>query len=661
MMDVKTMRKHSSTVMMMVLRELRKREGVLIVIWDKPKRKKKKSKEKIKTENREAEVKKSTKDPKDKRKKQKGSKSNEVIYEVSLTHESLQKELKRANMELASQATDIEELKHKLRKRDEEISAMQLFIHLKERELEISIAAKRLDQILFEGLRVEFGSGLEALNNGDVPTVTSFWQSVEETEYQSVYDSGIETYLAAFDQSKASKEGALREEHEEAVQKHRALAIFNANVFETRLSDYEASSKGPGKWQKFSVFLQQSLEGPIDDLTKSQFSLVEGFMRKKVSTRKTQRMNKEDRTKIALIKRLEELKHLKSVKKREFLFIDEENVHKLAVMSGVFDALVILICNSSLTSIFHMISAKPKTTLRFMELGLVNSTMEMFVDSENIISEKALLVLDTTCESNEGRTIVSGNKLVMLILLKISEFTKKNLISVMWKICKTGDGTEVEEALLLGVLKKFVVMLQVGCGEVTKECDEDDEKPDFNKKAELLGHPEDWDVFQGGDGLTPTRKEDPQTTPAAGPRALDPPQPAGTATIRSDAAWKIQRAKAGPAKSSESSEILLSLLNDVHGNRLVFNQMVIIFYLDMYFVCFSDLSLIYMFFRSGSDFGRPMESLLGSLLKYNALEDSRKSSRRLHFSSRRLQRSLEVFQTTSKKSGSLPDDFKEIF
>lgn len=39
--------------------------------------------------------------------------------------------------------------------------------------------------------------------------------------------------------------------------------------------------------------------------------------------------------------------------------------------------------------------------------------------------------------------------------------------------------------------------------------------------------------------------KDPQTTPAAGPRALDPPQPAGTATIRSDAAWKIQRAKAG--------------------------------------------------------------------------------------------------------------------
>ncbi|CAG7902039.1 unnamed protein product [Brassica rapa] len=42
-----------------------------------------------------------------------------------------------------------------------------------------------------------------------------------------------------------------------------------------------------------------------------------------------------------------------------------------------------------------------------------------------------------------------------------------------------------------------------------------------------------------------------------------------------------------------------------------------------FLVCFSsfDLGLIYMFFRSGSDSGRPMGSLLGSLLRYNALED----------------------------------------
>ncbi|KAL0664678.1 hypothetical protein Bca4012_101516 [Brassica carinata] len=80
-----------------------------------------------------------------------------------------------------------------------------------------------------------------------------------------------------------------------------------------------------------------------------------------------------------------------------------------------------------------------------------------------------------------------------------------------------------------------------------------------------------------------------------------------------------------------------------------FNQKVLIFHLDMYFVCFTDLDLIYMFFRSRSDFGRLMESLLGSLLKYNALEDF-----------------LKVFQTTSRKSSrrlpeSLPDDFQKVF
>ncbi|KAF8092947.1 hypothetical protein N665_0395s0011 [Sinapis alba] len=224
---------------------------------------------------------------------------------------------------------------------------------------------QRLDQIPLEDLRAEFGAGLDALtkfvfektrpkqlggtvmtgpilvgitqsyldalNNGAVPTITSSWQSVEETECRRAYDSGIEAYLAAFDQSKAPEEGALREEHEEAVRK--ALAMFNANavgaglarkkyedllhkdlkkkfqdykknafmeadlrctstiqsmekqlraachasnanmdnvvkVLEARLSDYEASCHGPGKWQKLSVFLQQSLEGPIYDLTK---------------------------------------------------------------------------------------------------------------------------------------------------------------------------------------------------------------------------------------------------------------------------------------------------------------------------------------------------------------------------------------------------------
>ncbi|KAF3546616.1 hypothetical protein DY000_02005501 [Brassica cretica] len=85
------------------------------------------------------------------------------------------------------------------------------------------------------------------------------------------------------------------------------------------------------------------------------------------------------------------------------------------------------------------------------------------------------------------------------------------------------------------------------------------------------------------------------------------------------------------------------------SERFAFNQMVLIFHLDMYFVCFTDLGLIYMFLRYGSDFGRPMGILLESILKYNALEDFQ-----------------ELFQMTSRKSSkqlqrSLPDDFQEVF
>ncbi|KAF2616559.1 hypothetical protein F2Q68_00041245 [Brassica cretica] len=88
-------------------------------------------------------------------------------------------------------------------------------------------------------------------------------------------------------------------------------------------------------------------------------------------------------------------------------------------------------------------------------------------------------------------------------------------------------------------------------------------------------------------------------------------------------------------KSSDRafSHIILSNRSERFGKflcliflHLVFNQMVLIFHLDI----------------SGSDFGRSMGSLLRRFVKYNALDD--------------------FLQTTSKKSsrrlqGSLPDDF----
>ncbi|XP_073027519.1 uncharacterized protein [Primulina eburnea] len=230
---------------------------------------------------------------------------------------------------------------------------------------------QRLDQIALDKLRPEFRSGLDALtrfvfertrpkqvgamvmtgpifariiqsfldalNNGAVPTITSSWQSVEEAECQRAYELATEIYMSAFDRAKPPEEVALREAHEDAVQK--SVATFNSTAvgaglirqkYENRLqsflkkafedikkdafreayhqctnavenmekelriachsagakvdtvmkvldgllSKYESTCHGPEKWRKAVVFLQHSLEGPIMDLIRKQMDQI---------------------------------------------------------------------------------------------------------------------------------------------------------------------------------------------------------------------------------------------------------------------------------------------------------------------------------------------------------------------------------------------------
>ncbi|KAL2931698.1 Guanylate-binding protein 2 [Bienertia sinuspersici] len=230
---------------------------------------------------------------------------------------------------------------------------------------------QRMDQIPLEKLRPEFKSGLDALtrfvfertrpkqlgasvmngpmlagitqsfldalNHGAVPTITSSWQSVEESECRRAYDSATEEYMSSFDRSKPPEEAALREAHEAAIQK--ALGTFNGcavgagsvrqkyekmlqtffrkafedykkntfmeadmqcsnaiqnmdkrlraachsadakledvlKILDDLCTDFEKSTYGPGRWQKLSNFLQQSLEGPIADLVRKRIDRV---------------------------------------------------------------------------------------------------------------------------------------------------------------------------------------------------------------------------------------------------------------------------------------------------------------------------------------------------------------------------------------------------
>ncbi|XP_061341556.1 uncharacterized protein LOC133287884 [Gastrolobium bilobum] len=181
-------------------------------------------------------------------------------------------------------------------------------------------------------------SYLDALNHGAVPTISSSWQSVEEAECRRAYDSATEVYMSSFDRSTQIEEVALREAHEEAVRisvsaftasavgvgsarkkyegllqkflkkafedykrnafmeadlqcsnaiqsmEKRLRAACNASdakidniakVLDALLCEYEKSILGPRKWQKLTVFLQQSFEGPVLDLTKRLIDKVE--------------------------------------------------------------------------------------------------------------------------------------------------------------------------------------------------------------------------------------------------------------------------------------------------------------------------------------------------------------------------------------------------
>ncbi|KAF3332589.1 guanylate-binding protein 4-like protein [Carex littledalei] len=228
---------------------------------------------------------------------------------------------------------------------------------------------QRLDQIPLERLRPEFRLGLDeltkfvfertrpkqvgstvmtgpvlagltqsfvdAINNGAVPTISSSWQSVEESECRRAYDTATELYMSSFDHNKPAEEDALREAHQDAFQK--SLASFNATavgagsarinyekqlqnfcrkafedykksifleadkqcsdkiqsmekklraaclapgvraasvieVLESLLFEYESFCHGPGKWRMLAIFLRQCLEGPIFDLCAKQIN-----------------------------------------------------------------------------------------------------------------------------------------------------------------------------------------------------------------------------------------------------------------------------------------------------------------------------------------------------------------------------------------------------
>ncbi|CAN6837913.1 unnamed protein product [Brassica oleracea] len=245
---------------------------------------KKGSKENIQTENLETDVKKSTKDPKEKKKKKKGSKSDEVIFETSLIkHESLQKKLKQANVELAAKAR---ELKHKLRERDKELAAVQSSSYLGERELdqmsiEISISHKKVSVAVSGfGNKSQFLSQANEIVKRQEDEIHSLQRALKEKE--EVFEMSIAAKRLERIQSLVQREKLERQRHmfqsESEGIRHEIEELEKLENLKVGLDDTPMAkmklSKIERSWEKVSVLKQKVITRDDELELQNEVSIV---------------------------------------------------------------------------------------------------------------------------------------------------------------------------------------------------------------------------------------------------------------------------------------------------------------------------------------------------------------------------------------------------
>ncbi|KOM54505.1 hypothetical protein LR48_Vigan10g039700 [Vigna angularis] len=164
------------------------------------------------------------------------------------------------------------------------------------------------------------------------------------------------------------------------------------------------------------------------------------------------------------------------------------HVEALSHIEGVNELLVEFInkrvsptiTKASLRVVWYMVSSSSncseKMKLAFVELGLVSCLLDILIESEKSRYEKALAILDSLFSCEEGRNKGCGNDLTVPLLVKkilrVSPLTTDYSVSALWKLCKFGEkdeGRTLLEALQVGAFQKLLLVLQVGCGDETKE------------------------------------------------------------------------------------------------------------------------------------------------------------------------------------------------
>lgn len=161
---------------------------------------------------------------------------------------------------------------------------------------------------------------------------------------------------------------------------------------------------------------------------------------------------------------------------------DRHTVEAISRTHGMCDALVGLVRNpvspqatkAALVTAYYLVSAADRAAARFAELGAVPVVVELLVDADKGTSEKALAVLDGVLCTDAGLGSARAHALVVPVLVKkmfrVSDMATEFAVSALWRLCSAADaGACHAEALRVGTFQKLLLLLQVGCGGVTKE------------------------------------------------------------------------------------------------------------------------------------------------------------------------------------------------
>ncbi|KAJ4811005.1 U-box domain-containing protein 21 [Rhynchospora pubera] len=160
--------------------------------------------------------------------------------------------------------------------------------------------------------------------------------------------------------------------------------------------------------------------------------------------------------------------------------MDAEAINSFAKTSGLVEGLVKLVqrpissqaTKAALATIYYLVSADERLCTKFVDLGLVSSLLEILIDCDKSICEKALGVLEGLFSSDKGSERACQHALTVPVLIKkllrVSDLATHFSVSALWKLCKKGNCCVVE-ALQAGLFQKLLLLVQVGCNTVTKE------------------------------------------------------------------------------------------------------------------------------------------------------------------------------------------------